>query len=671
MAPLDLATQAVQRRLVYDTPFWAGGVTKDEEGNWRYPQGKDFRGVCKIVDKRKQLVPCIARPWQLELDSALEGQRAAGLPMRAIILKARKLGMSTWVAMKFLQRLTQLPYQEAVVVAQDNSTAGKIHNMAKTAYSNLPTEAELGLGFSVKPALVGAHFSANGRKYMEFGEPSRKLRMEGRSGNSIFEIDTAKSPEAGRGATPSLVHLSEVAQWLGEQATRKMLSVLNAVPYVPESIVVLESTAAGLNHFYRRWIAARDGAQDPDTGESYVPIFVPWWRDPECSMPFSNELERERFIATIGDEAQYGEMAADEEGLLELYGLTPEQLRWRRMMIRSNHEGNVSLFKQENPASDEEAFIGSGRTVWSGMLVSKAIKAAEQAPAPVSGSLAASGWETRRSRAGTIEVPTGALWVPASEASAGAHMLDVWEHPRPEPDERPERAVIQTPTAASPQAVLEAAAARAAQEQLEAVQPQGAGAYVIAADIAEGEANTFTEGDYHCAQVFDHHTHDQVAVYESRVDLHELALWLLLIALYYNRGWLGVEANGPGIAVVDTLTKDYRYSRMYRRKRIDTTTKELVKKPGWVTDKVTKPAMEATFGAALMEDTHGIRDLRTARQLSTYVVDDRGRHGASHGEHDDRLMAAMIAHRIMETQRAPGHSKRRELRRPTDEVTGY
>ena len=194
---------------------------------------------------------------------------------------------------------------------------------------------------------------------------------------------------------------------------------------------------------------------------------------------------------------------------------------------------------------------------------------------------------------------------------------------------------------------------------------------MVAADIAEGEANTFTEGDYHVATVFDHHTHEQVAVHESRMDLHELALWLLLLSLYYNRALLGVEAEGPGIAVVDTLHKDYRYSRMYRRKRIDRLTKQTESKPGWSTTKVTKPAIEATFGQALMDGTHGLRDLRTARQLSTYVVDEKGRHGATHGEHDDRLMAAMIAHRIMETERAPRRAGARALRKPVDELTGY
>jgi hypothetical protein len=44
------------------------------------------------------------------LDEALERSARRGSRMRAIILKARKLGFSTWVQAKFMQRVTQLPF---------------------------------------------------------------------------------------------------------------------------------------------------------------------------------------------------------------------------------------------------------------------------------------------------------------------------------------------------------------------------------------------------------------------------------------------------------------------------------------------------------------------------------------------------------------------------------
>jgi hypothetical protein len=425
-----------------------------------------------------------------------------------------------------------------------------------------------------------------------------------------------------------------------------MLGMLNAMPYEPETIVVLESTANGLNHFYRRWVAARDGANDPDTGETYVALFVPWWRDPAASLPFPTAEDRDRFVEGIGSAERYGQTAEDEQMLQEAYGCTPEQLAWRRMQIRTQHQGSVELFNQENPHSDEAAFIGSGRTVFGGILIARAIKAAEATPAPVVGSLRPGDHLERRTRAGTTMVPQSAVWVPQDEMAPDEHELQVWEHPQQADGEWPEWVP--------------------GEQRVD-------GAYVVSVDVAVGEANTFTKGDFHCIQVFDHRSHAQVAIHESRMDIALLPIWVLAIALYYNRAWIAPEVEGPGIALVDPLHKTYRYSKIFRRKRFDRVSQVQEDKPGWSTNRVSKPVMEATFAGALQEETAGIRDIRTARQLSTYIITEKGFHQAQEGEHDDRLVAAMIAHQVMELLRPPHAGKRTRKPRyePNDEVTGW
>jgi hypothetical protein len=500
----------------------------------------------------------------------------------------------------------------------------------------------------VRPDLIGAHFSQKSRNYMSFGEVSRKLRTEGRTGDSTLEIETAASPAAGRGKNPNMLHLSEIAWWEGQAVASggKMLAVLNAVPYVEDTIIVMESTANGLNHFHRRWVLAKEGAKDFETGETYLPLFVAWWQDPSSVIPFSTPDQRERFAETIGNTKDYGEIAEDEKMLIERHGCTPEQLFWRRMQIRDHHENKVDLFNQENPHSDEAAFIGSGRTVFSSILVARALKATETAPEPVRGSLRPTDKSERRTRAGTILVPTGAVWVPETSMRSGEPVLEVWEHPRKAPEEGwPEEVPLAE---------------------------RRPGAYVIGGDVAEGEANTLSGGDYHVLSVFDHRTHEQVAVHRSRMDLHLLAEWALLLALYYNSAWLAIEVNGPGLAIVEPLQKDYRYGRMYRRKHIDRMREvEEDRLPGWRTDGVSKPLMEAAFGSALQDGTHGLRHKQTARELQTYVIDEKGKHTAQHGEHDDCLIAAMIAHRVMEVLRPPRDKGDPKKREPRDPVTGY
>lgn len=647
--PRDAAAQRerLERQLRFDTPFWAGGFTRDGlTGAWLPPRPGGFPGCAKILNKQRHLVPVVPHPWQLDFDDALERQRAEGKPMRALVLKARKLGFSTWIALKFIQRLTQIQWQHGVIVAQDLDTASIIFGMAQLCHAQLPTVEELPIGFSIRPEIVHQHFGARSRKFLQFGERSKRLRDAGRTGDSVLEIDTANAPEAGRGSTPSMVHLSEVAWWEGESASRKMLAMLNALPYEPETIGVLESTANGLNHFYRRWIRARDGQGDPDTGETYVAIFVPWQRDPRAMMAFSTSEDRERFSEGIGATDRYGEMVEDEPMLVEAYGLSPEQLLWRRMQITTAHEGSVQLFNQENPHSDEAAFIGSGRTVFGGVLITRAIKAAEAAPKAVEGSLAAGEKVERRTRSGTTLVPQEALWLPRERMARDDPVLRVWEHPRRKEDLWPEEVPEE--------------------ERVD-------GAYVVFVDVASGEANTFTEGDFHAVQVFDHRSREQVAVHKSRMDIQLLPEWVLLIALYYNKAWLAVEIQGPGIAVNDPLHKTFRYGRLFRRKRFDRVRQVQEDKPGWSTDNVSKPVMEATFATALQQETHGLRDVETARQLSTYVITEKGKHEAQHGEHDDLLVAAMGAHQVMDLLRPPRAGKRpvRPSWEPADPLTGW
>jgi hypothetical protein len=362
-------------------------------------------------------------------------------------------------------------------------------------------------------------------------------------------------------------------------------------------------------------------------------------------MPFATADERDRFVESIGDEKRYGEMAEDEPALVELYGASPEQLAWRRMQIRTQHRGHVQIFKQENPASPEEAFISSGRPFFSSILVAKAIKQAEAAPEPVTGTLRGIEWLERKTRAGTVMIPQKALWVPEAQAGRDDLRLEVWEHP-------------------------------VTQDQLEllpAADRPPVGAYVVSADIAEGAADTFEQGDFHAITVWDHRTRMQVAQHESRVDRHLLPLWLLLIARYFNEAWLAVEVNSVGAAVQDPIGKDYRYSRSYRRRRANVQGRDDTRLVGWRTDPTTKAIAEDAMGHALEGDTRGgIRSMRFARQLTTYVRDERGRRGAMPGEHDDLLMSGMIAHAVMEEIPLPrerGTSRRG--RTVVDDVTGY
>jgi hypothetical protein len=632
----SLELQQVRERLRYDTPFWG-------------------RHCATILDVNKRPVRLVARPWQARtpetpahvtpLDEALEAQRAAGQPQRAIILKARKLGFSTWVQAKSVQRVTQRPFQYALTVAHRRDAARVLFDMAKLMYKRLPTEEELGLGFSIRPHwLGGTDVARQTGGYMTLGDRARPEEA------STYETQTAGAKGGGRASTPSVIHGSEVAHW---EDPDYLTGLFNALPMLPDTVGVLESTAAGFNHFFDLWQRAVEGAEDPETGVLWAPLFYGWQDNPFNALPFISEQARERFERTIGDPAGGGD--DEETWLVEQFGVTLEQLNWRRAVIAGPEcKGRLEIFHQEHPATAEQAFIGSGHPVFSGLLVSRAIKAAEAEPEPVSGLLRGEEWVEKRTRAGTILVPQRAVWVPDADVNEQdrdlwgfRERLLVWEHP----------------------------VNAATEEGKPLLERKPDGQYVAFVDVAAGKDATLEERDYSVIQVIDHLSRMQVARYRSRIPIHDLPLAALLVALYYNGAVLAPEVTGLGIGVVDALAKDYRYP-LYRRHRSgdDRRADSREQLLGWQTDTRTKPLMEVTFGSALKEGVHGLRDVPTARQFTTYVEDEKGNHGAQRGTFDDLVMAYMGAQRVA-SEMVPRDPKRKKVRgrayRPNDPLLGY
>lgn len=613
---LSLEQQAIRERLKTDCPFWS-------------------KHCATILNESKQPVPLIARPWQLEFDAALEKQRLAGMPQRAIILKARKLGFSTWVQARFMQRVTQFPFQYALTIAHLQSSAGVLADMAELMYDRLPTEEQLGMGFSIRPNKIGSGRARNGNRYMTLGERERSVEA------SVYETGTAGAKGGGRASTPSMVHLSEAAHF---EDPDYILGILNAVPKIADTIVVIESTANTFNHFHARWERAVAGAEDPDTGGMYAPLFFGWQDNPANSLAFPSDEARARFERTIGDEDEGDE---EEIQLVEEFGLSLEQLRWRRVTISEECGGVLENFHQEHPATPEQAFIGSGDPVFPGIRIAKAISEAQKEPEPVQGVIRGTDWKERKIRSGSVLVPQGAIWVPASEMDDDDYekwgplaRVRLWQHPDND----------------------------ISQANVDRVERRPDSQHVVFADVAQGIGSASDDSDYSAVQVLDHMTKMQCASYDSRVPIHDLPLLLYLIGLYFNEAWLAPEVTGLGIGVLDALVQDYRYPKMYRRRRAgdDRRNDNRENLLGWSTDRRSKPLMEQAMGEAFKDGTHGLRCVKTARQFTTYVKDERGNHGAQPGSNDDLVMAYMGAQRIASDMAFRDASKKK-----TGKIRGY
>ena len=255
------------------------------------------------------------------ITEALTEQQQKTGRVRAIILKARQQGISTYCAGRVFWKTYFQQHTRSVVLAHDSATSDALFTMSKNLIKNMKGD--------LKP-----HELTSNAKEIKLQSPA----YTDKEAVGSYRLYTAGSPEAGRGTTPTIAHLSEVAFW---QHDEKILAGLfQGISQAAGTEVILESTANGAQgEFYRLWKGAVAGENE------YLPIFLPWFITPEYRREAPSNME----------------LDTEEEKLQERFGLDNDQLYWRRLKIA---EGGKLKFQQEYPATADEAFIVSGANVF-------------------------------------------------------------------------------------------------------------------------------------------------------------------------------------------------------------------------------------------------------------------------------------------------------------------
>jgi len=162
--------------------------------------------------------------------------------------------------------------------------------------------------------------------------------------------------------TPNFsVSNSELSKYPRHLCTNLLLSLLQCVPDTIDSAVIIESTGKGVGgEFYDRFYSSRylyemyigkDGRaawkesineKAPPENE-YTSIFMPWFVFNEYKNPVRPGFER----------------TLDEQMLVDIHGITDEQLQWRRYCIENKCHRDVNLFNQEYPTTARDAFLSS------------------------------------------------------------------------------------------------------------------------------------------------------------------------------------------------------------------------------------------------------------------------------------------------------------------------
>ena len=270
----------------------------------------------KIKAKSGQQLPLILNKAQLYVHQRLEEQRRQTGKIRALILKARQQGFSTYIGARFYHRSTLFAGTNVYILTHEQSATDNLFAMVARYHENNPIRPSTG--------------KANAKELL-----FPKL-------DSGYAVGTAGQKAVGRSKTIHLLHGSEAAFW--PNAKDHFAGVVQAVPDLPGTEVILESTANGVGgEFHEKWQLAEEGIGD------YIAIFVPWFWSDEYRRPVPDDFA---ISYDKTEDQQYS-----EHEYQQAYGLTDSQMVWRRAKIAELGE---QLFMQEYPATAEEAFQVTG-----------------------------------------------------------------------------------------------------------------------------------------------------------------------------------------------------------------------------------------------------------------------------------------------------------------------
>lgn len=258
--------------------------------------------------------------------------------VKAIVLKARQMGYTTYMVGEFLQKTIFWEHTNAILVSQDEKGANYNMGMYESAFDYLP--------WWMKPR-VNLH--QTGTLY-NFDEPDEELRNV-RPGlkNWVFADNANRPSGVGRGMTFRRGMLDELAFWKNaSQLSKSLLRAMNA----QDGFYVMGSTANGRNdHWHNLWRRAESGNID------WHPIFIPFYRRPKTySLPI---LKTEVFVLTP-DEQEIRKKVFEKES----FTITDETFNWMRKTKEEfvATDGDDMLFSQEYTMTPEESFQNSAIT---------------------------------------------------------------------------------------------------------------------------------------------------------------------------------------------------------------------------------------------------------------------------------------------------------------------
>lgn len=275
-----------------------------------------LNNLYKIVDKNKNVIT-------FRLNEAQQ-QLVKNLHTRNVILKARKMGFSTFIQLFQLDTALFSPNERCVVIAQDINTAESIfRDVIRFAYDQLPDVFRIAAPTENDPSKSKIIF-ANG---------------------SIIEVRTSA-----RGNTPTILHVSEFGRIAAKDPGKAREIIEGAITAVAENgLVFVESTAESGEEgaFYNMVLTA---IKLRDSGKRLWKLefrfhFFGWWQDPAYYAPAGSTFISPR-------EHEYFDDIEKEIG----QAISIEQRTWYVLTRDNTYSGDVESMYSQFPSTWSEAF---------------------------------------------------------------------------------------------------------------------------------------------------------------------------------------------------------------------------------------------------------------------------------------------------------------------------
>ena len=261
--------------------------------------------------KSGRIMPFKLNRAQRYIHERLQKQMEETGRIKALVLKGRQQGCSTYIEGRFYHRAHMGRGLRAFILSHETDSSINLFNMARRFHENCPE--------GLRPKTDRSN--------------RRELIFAGQ--DCSYRVATAGADAVGRSETIQLFHGSEVAFW--PHADDHAAGAMQAVPDEEGTEIILESTANGMaNMFHHMWVKAEQGGSD------YQAIFVPWfWQ--------------EEYRKIIPDDFALSE---EEKKYQEAHAVSMGEMVWRRSKIAEIGE---EKFRREYPATAAEAFQTSGK----------------------------------------------------------------------------------------------------------------------------------------------------------------------------------------------------------------------------------------------------------------------------------------------------------------------